>query len=53
MDSAENINGCLTGMVWLEDNNDMKSAPAGLNLVVRTSWPELLLRDPVLRLRLK
>jgi len=53
MDSAENIKGCLTGQVWLEDNNSVKSAPVGLNLVVRTSWQELLLEDPFLFLRLK
>lgn len=53
MDSAESIKGCLTGIVWLEDNNGMKSAPAGLNLVVWTSWPGVILRDPIVLLRLK
>lgn len=43
MDSAENMKGCLTGMIWLEDNNSMKSAPAGLNLAVRTSWQSYFL----------
>lgn len=53
MDSDENIEGCLTGRVWLEDNYGIKSAPAGFGLVVRTSWPGLLFRDPVRLLRLK
>lgn len=51
MDSAENSKGCLTGMGWLEDNNGIKSACMGLNLVVRTTWPELHLRDSLLLLR--
>lgn len=53
IDYDENTEGCITGMVWLEDSNGKKSVPAGFSLVVRTLWPELLLRDPVLLLRLK
>lgn len=31
IDSDENIEDCLTGTVWLEDNNGVKSSPAHLS----------------------
>lgn len=51
MDSAGNIKDVLAGTGWLKDNNGVKSVPAWLNSVARTSWSELFLRELALKIK--